>query len=102
MFLFALGALSLPRWASVSSIGSSRDSGRSSVISEPSLMTTCVGSLSELEDLIARIQPKLPLCPKAIRALFYFMRCSQLEQGSVGGGNVVQVRSLFPTENSLK
>lgn len=53
-------------------------------------MTTCVGSLNELEDLITRIQPKIPLCSKAIRALFYFMRCSQLEHG--GGANVVQVK----------
>ncbi|CAH0561413.1 unnamed protein product [Brassicogethes aeneus] len=81
----ASGALALPRWASVSSVGSSLNSGTP----EPSLMTTCVGSLSELQELIGRMQPRIPLCPKAVRALFYFMRCSQLEHGEQGG-NAVQ------------
>ncbi|KAK9885615.1 hypothetical protein WA026_012379 [Henosepilachna vigintioctopunctata] len=85
----ASGALALPRWASQSSICSSRDSGRSSAPSEPSLMTTCVGSLGELQDLIDRMQPRIPLCQKAVRALFYFMRCSQLEQGEQGN-HIVQ------------
>ncbi|XP_076274350.1 ankyrin repeat and BTB/POZ domain-containing protein 2 isoform X2 [Rhynchophorus ferrugineus] len=87
----ASGALALPRWASVSSVGSSsRDSGRSSGIPEPSLMTTCVGSLNELQELIARMQPRIPLCPKAVRTLFYFMRCSQLEHGDQTSGHAVQ------------
>lgn len=86
--LLFLGALALPRWASISSINSSQDSGRSSGPPEPSLMTTCVGSLSELHELINRIQPRIPLCPQAVRALFYFMRCSQLEHGEQGGSTV--------------
>ncbi|XP_050300296.1 ankyrin repeat and BTB/POZ domain-containing protein 2 [Anthonomus grandis grandis] len=87
----ASGALALPRWASVSSVGSSgRGSGRSSSLPEPSLMTTCVGSLQELQDLIGRMKPRIPLCPKAIRTLFYFMRCSQLEHGDQSNGHAVQ------------
>lgn len=86
-----LGALALPRWASVSSVGSSRDSGRGSGPPEPSLMTTCVGSLTELQDLISRMQPHIPLCPRAIRTLFYFMRCSQLEHGEQGGSAIQEL-----------
>lgn len=86
------GALALPRWASVSSVGSSRDSGRGSGgPPEPSLMTTCVGSLGELQDLISRMQPRIPLCSRAVRALFYFMRCSQLEHGEQGGSAVQEL-----------
>ncbi|XP_045480339.1 ankyrin repeat and BTB/POZ domain-containing protein 2 isoform X2 [Harmonia axyridis] len=87
----ASGALALPRWASSSSVCSSRDSGRSSVPSEPSMMTTCVGSLMELQDLIDRMQPRIPLCQKAVRSLFYFMRCSQLEQGEQGNHTVQEL-----------
>lgn len=62
-------------------------------------MTTCVGSLNELQELIGRMQPRIPLCPKAVRALFYFMRCSQLEHGEQGG-SAIQVRyQYFPEES---
>uniref|UniRef100_A0AAR5P742 BTB domain-containing protein n=2 Tax=Dendroctonus ponderosae TaxID=77166 RepID=A0AAR5P742_DENPD len=53
-------------------------------------MTTCVGSLQELQDLIGRMKPRIPLCPKAISTLFYFMRCSQLEHGDQGNSSAVQ------------
>lgn len=86
-----LGALALPRWASMSSVASSRDSGRGSGAcpAEPSLLTTCVGSLAELQELVVRMTPRVPLCQRALRTLFYFMRCSQLEYGEQGG-SVVQ------------
>ncbi|XP_060530713.1 ankyrin repeat and BTB/POZ domain-containing protein 2 [Cylas formicarius] len=87
----ASGALALPRWASVSSLGSTgKDCERTSGPPEPSLMTTCVGSLKELQDLIGRMKPRIPLCPKAVRTLFYFMRCSQLEHGDQSSGHAVQ------------
>lgn len=85
------GALALPRWASASSVNSGRDSGRGSGPPEPSLMTTCVGSLGELQELIGRMNPRIPLCPQAVRALFYFMRCSQLEHGEQGGSAVQEL-----------
>lgn len=91
-FFSKTGALALPRWASSSSVCSSRDSGRSSAPSEPSIMTTCVGSQTELQDLIDRMQPRIPLCRKAVTALFYFMRCSQLEQGEQGNHTVQVIK----------
>lgn len=79
----ASGALAMPRWASVSSVNtesthtSSLASGKSI---EQSLLTTCVGSVHELTELLACINTRpLTWTPPAIQALFYFMRCSQLE-----------------------
>ncbi|XP_049777406.1 ankyrin repeat and BTB/POZ domain-containing protein 2 isoform X2 [Schistocerca cancellata] len=76
----ASGALAMPRWPSVSSVGSdaTQVSGKSV---EQSLLTTCVGSAQELTELLARTAGSRPLTwtPAAIQALFYFMRCSQLE-----------------------
>ncbi|XP_075213305.1 ankyrin repeat and BTB/POZ domain-containing protein 2 [Lycorma delicatula] len=80
----ASGTLALPRWASSSSIDSS-PVGSTGKRTEQSLLTTCVGSISELAELI-QCTNCLPLhsrnivwSSQAVQALFYFMRCSQLE-----------------------
>ncbi|XP_017123036.1 ankyrin repeat and BTB/POZ domain-containing protein 2 isoform X2 [Drosophila elegans] len=61
----ASGALALPRWASASSLA------------------TCVGSVRELKEKALRTQQEFQLAAalsgSALAALFYFMRCSQLE-----------------------
>ncbi|XP_065079465.1 uncharacterized protein LOC135702370 isoform X4 [Ochlerotatus camptorhynchus] len=90
----ASGALTMPRWASQSSINSNNQSSAL----EPCLLTTCVGSLSELKDLVQRAQlrsPHVTMSQSALRVLFYFMRCSQLEHNDIGvatngGGTNIQ------------
>lgn len=88
----ATGALTMPRWASQSSLGtgthqSGSSSGSSNNNLEPCLLTTCVGSVNELKELTLRAQQKFQHCSisnAALTALFYFMRCSQLEHSEFG------------------
>uniref|UniRef100_A0A1B6DL13 BTB domain-containing protein n=4 Tax=Clastoptera arizonana TaxID=38151 RepID=A0A1B6DL13_9HEMI len=85
----ASGTLALPRWASISSVStdSTVQSSHGSTVkhSDQSLLTTCVGSVAELAELINRTSclpfnnRSMTWCHQAIQALFYFMRCSQLE-----------------------
>ncbi|XP_063861764.1 ankyrin repeat and BTB/POZ domain-containing protein 2-like isoform X1 [Scylla paramamosain] len=72
---------------------SPEEHSRNSKTLEQSLLTTCVGSLAELSELLSRVAPhhhraantasptraQVTWGPSALHALFYFMRCSQLE-----------------------
>ncbi|EAA00055.5 AGAP011728-PA, partial [Anopheles gambiae str. PEST] len=89
----ASGALTMPRWASQSSI----NSGGGANALEPCLLTTCVGSLNELKDLVGRAQQRsqhIPISQTAFRVLFYFMRCSQLEHNDVGAATNGAVNNI--------
>ncbi|KAL7020206.1 hypothetical protein ACKWTF_011416 [Chironomus riparius] len=100
----ASGALTMPRWTSESSVGGSNSNSivvhnqhsnnnnmnNSSNKQEPCLLTTCVGSLSELKDLVNRSQKRsnhITMSQAALRELFYFMRCSQLEHNEANNGS---------------
>ncbi|CAB3228872.1 unnamed protein product [Arctia plantaginis] len=69
--------------------GTSAESNNSSGGSTASvLLTTCAGSATELRAVLRRVHPRLPpLSPSAERALYYFMRCSQLEHSTTSGGS---------------
>ncbi|XP_072942209.1 ankyrin repeat and BTB/POZ domain-containing protein 2 isoform X2 [Epargyreus clarus] len=71
---------------SAGSNGSSGGSGASGASGASVLLTTCAGSAGELRAVLRRVHPRQPpLSPAAERALYYFMRCSQLEHTSSGG-----------------
>ncbi|XP_070142048.1 ankyrin repeat and BTB/POZ domain-containing protein 2 isoform X2 [Drosophila kikkawai] len=81
----ASGALALPRWASASSLA------------------TCVGSVRELKEKALRTQQEFQLAAalsgSALAALFYFMRCSQLEHTELlaaSGCNAGQAPAVPP------
>ncbi|XP_043649771.1 ankyrin repeat and BTB/POZ domain-containing protein 2 isoform X2 [Drosophila teissieri] len=73
----ASGALALPRWAnSLDQVVASSGDFRGH-------LATCVGSIRELKEKALRTQQEFQLAAalsgSALAALFYFMRCSQLE-----------------------
>uniref|UniRef100_A0A9I3GJ85 BTB domain-containing protein n=1 Tax=Anopheles farauti TaxID=69004 RepID=A0A9I3GJ85_9DIPT len=95
----ASGALTMPRWASQSSINAANGGGGGGGTNalEPCLLTTCVGSLNELKDLVGRAQQRsqhIPISQTAFRVLFYFMRCSQLEHNDVGAATNGAVNNI--------
>uniref|UniRef100_T1JAW8 ABTB2/3 histone-like domain-containing protein n=1 Tax=Strigamia maritima TaxID=126957 RepID=T1JAW8_STRMM len=84
----ASGELAMPRWpSSLSDSDAVYFSYGNDKAAEQSLLTTCVGSIWELKNLLNNITP--PQRPRtkqivtwstcALETLFYFMRCSQLE-----------------------
>ncbi|KAM7358106.1 ankyrin repeat and BTB/POZ domain-containing protein 2 isoform 2-T3 [Cochliomyia hominivorax] len=104
----ASGALTMPRWASQSSLGSGThqsgsSSGSNNTNLEPCLLTTCVGSVNELKELTLRAQQKFQHCAisnAALSALFYFMRCSQLEHSEFVGSQQGAVSANNSNNNS--
>jgi ankyrin repeat/BTB/POZ domain-containing protein 2 len=88
----------MPRWPSMVSLASTEESGSQQSVHhsvqhavgktlEQCLLTTCVGSATELSELLARVSQHVtrssgrvpPIwSPSALHALFYFMRCSQV------------------------
>lgn len=105
-----LGALALPRWPSQSGLDSGLrgsvsgdDHSRSAKTLEQSLLTTCVGTIGELHELLQRVtqfhfrhsapcpgatpnggaKQALTWASSSLHALFYFMRCSQVNNNLI-------------------
>ncbi|XP_060800643.1 ankyrin repeat and BTB/POZ domain-containing protein 2 [Amyelois transitella] len=82
--------------ASCAASGGSGGSGTSATSGASVLLTTCAGSAAELRAVLRRVQPRAPpLAPSAERALYYFMRCSQLEHTSSGSGGSCGASGLW-------
>ncbi|XP_026491591.2 ankyrin repeat and BTB/POZ domain-containing protein 2 isoform X1 [Vanessa tameamea] len=65
--------------------GASAGSNNSGGSGTSVLLTTCAGSAAELRAVLRQVHPRHPpLSPGAEQALYYFMRCSQLEHTSSG------------------
>ncbi|XP_032574611.1 ankyrin repeat and BTB/POZ domain-containing protein 2 isoform X2 [Drosophila sechellia] len=93
----ASGALALPRWAnSLDQVIASSGDFRGH-------LATCVGSIRELKEKALRTQQEFQLAAalsgSALAALFYFMRCSQLEHTELlaaSGCHAGQAQSAAP------
>lgn len=79
----ASGALMMPRLPKTQKTAEDNGSLSSTSSVQPCLLTTCVGSVAELIDLVGLAQGKHSYCSlsyAATNTMFYFMRCSQLER----------------------
>lgn len=98
-FLAVTGVLCLPQAVNNFARNSSHTEAVSKTV-EQCLLAMCVGSVPELGELISRVarvddsKQKCSWDKEALEALFYFMRCSQLEhqqQQQNGQGPIISL-----------